>query len=176
MYFLGTFGIPLFLTVNGYLMYEYDERFLNDIEVLIIDDGSKDSTADIAVKYQNMAPESFVYVHKENGGHGSTINKGIELAKGKYFRVIDGDDWVDTDNFAKYIKRLKNENADMVLTQYKSVSEESEKLEIHIKKLRDGQVYSWEDGTHNTAYVNYKIGAFERKQCEDYGKLFLCRY
>ena len=53
-----------------------DKRLIEDIEVLIIDDGSKDHTKDIALEYQAMAPEIFKYIAKDNGGHGSTINKG----------------------------------------------------------------------------------------------------
>ena len=74
-----------------------DARVYNDLEVLIVDDGSKDNTKLVAQKYEKIAPQTFKYVEKENGGHGSTINKGISLATGKYFKVIDGDDWVDTD-------------------------------------------------------------------------------
>ena len=70
-----------------------NESISEDVEVLIIDDGSKDKTSDIAKKYEKKNPKIFKYVYKENGGHGSTINKGIELAQGKYFRVLDGDDY-----------------------------------------------------------------------------------
>lgn len=122
-----------------------DERFLDDIEVLVIDDGSKDGTKDIALKYQNIVPDTFKYIKKENGGHGSTINKGIELATGKYFRVIDGDDWVDTERFATFIERLKNTDADLVLTQCKIIEETCEKFVLPIKNLNDGENYKWED-------------------------------
>ena len=122
-----------------------DERFMDDIEVLIIDDGSKDHTRDIALKYQSIAPETFKYIAKENGGHGSTINKGIELATGKYFRVVDGDDWVDTEHFAQYIERLKHTDADLVITQCKIIEENSEKFNLPINNLTDGEVYRWED-------------------------------
>ena len=122
-----------------------DKRFIDDIEVLIVDDGSKDGTKDIALKYQSIAPETFKYIAKENGGHGSTINKGIELATGKYFRVIDGDDWVDTEQFAQYNERLKQTDADLVLTQCKIIEEDSERFNLPIKNLTDGEVYHWED-------------------------------
>ena len=122
-----------------------DSRFIDDIEVLIIDDGSKDRTRDIALKYQEMAPDSFRYVPKENGGHGSTINKGIELAQGKYFRAIDGDDWVDKDAFTDFICRLKSEDADMILTQHKTVCGSEEKLIKFVRNMEDGKKYSWID-------------------------------
>ena len=80
-----------------------DERVLDDIEVLIVDDGSKDKTAEIGRKYEEKYPDTFRVISKENGGHGSTINRGIGEAKGKYFKVVDGDDWVDQDGFAELI-------------------------------------------------------------------------
>ena len=92
-----------------------DERVLDDIEVLIVDDGSKDKTAEIGRKYEEKYPDTFRVISKENGGHGSTINRGIGEAKGKYFKVVDGDDWVDQDGFAELIQRLKTCDADYVL-------------------------------------------------------------
>ena len=120
-----------------------DQRFLDDIEVLIVDDGSKDGTKDIALKYQNIAPDTFKYVKKENGGHGSTINKGIELASGKYFRVIDGDDWVDQDGFAKYIKLLKRTKADLILTQHKTNCAGKESLQDLVHGMENEKLYHW---------------------------------
>lgn len=98
-----------------------DSRVYDDLEVLIVDDGSKDGTRLVAEKYEAIAPQTFKYVGKENGGHGSTINKGISLATGKYFKVIDGDDWVDTDRLVDFIDKLKNLDSDMVLTNHTEV-------------------------------------------------------
>ena len=122
-----------------------DKRFLDDIEVLIIDDGSKDGTKEIALKYQDLAPGTFKYVQKENGGHGSTINKGIELATGKYFRVVDGDDWVDTDQFNLFVEKLKTTDADLILTQCKIIEENRESFNLPIKNLENGKIYRWND-------------------------------
>lgn len=119
-----------------------DSRYRDDIEVLVIDDGSKDHTSEIAQKYQDEFPETFKYISKENGGHGSTINKGIELASGKYFRVIDGDDWVDPDNFYEYILKLRMTNSDMVLTQHKEISPTKGKLISLVQGMEDGTEYS----------------------------------
>ena len=74
-----------------------DERVLDAIEVLVVDDGSKDRTAEIGKGYEAKYPGTFRVISKENGGHGSTINRGIKEARGKYFKVVDGDDWVDKD-------------------------------------------------------------------------------
>lgn len=95
-----------------------DEQILDDIEVLIVDDGSKDSTPQIGASFEARYPNSFRVISKENGGHGSTINRGIQEAKGTYFKVVDGDDWVNTDDFVKLVKELKGCTAEYVVTNY----------------------------------------------------------
>lgn len=89
-----------------------------DLEILIVDDGSKDETATLAKEYEKRYPESVKLVSKENGGHGSTINKGIEVATGKYFRALDGDDWVNSTNLNELISTLKDLDVDMVICDY----------------------------------------------------------
>ncbi len=100
-----------------------DERILADIEVLIVDDGSKDNTAKIGKSYEDKYPDSFRVISKENGGHGSTINRGIKEARGRYFKVVDGDDWVDSDGFYELIQKLKTCEADYVVTNYYEVDD-----------------------------------------------------
>lgn len=100
-----------------------DERILDEIEVLIIDDGSKDETASIGQKYERKYPQTFRVITKENGGHGSTINRGIQEAKGSYFKVVDGDDWVNTEDFVKLVESLKSCTAEYVVTNYYEVND-----------------------------------------------------
>lgn len=89
----------------------------NLVEVIIVNDGSKDDTIKIAQELKKLSP-SVKVIDKENGGHGSTINAGIKAAKGKYFRLMDGDDYFDTGNFVAFLQKLKTEKADIVLTNY----------------------------------------------------------
>ena len=71
-----------------------------DVEIIIVDDGSdKDDTARIADEYQERYPSIVKAVHKENGGHGSAVNAGIDAAAGLYFKVVDSDDWVKEDAY-----------------------------------------------------------------------------
>ena len=91
---------------------------IEDIEVIIVNDGSKDSTVSIAREYVKKYPESFILIDKENGGYGSTINSSLSIANGKYFRILDGDDWVDTNEFSLFVKKLKEINTDLVLTDF----------------------------------------------------------
>lgn len=91
---------------------------MDKLEVLIIVDGGKDKTLEIAKEYEEKYPNTFKAVYKENGGYGSTINKGIELATGKYFKQLDGDDWFHTKNLNEICKELIMEEADVIYTPY----------------------------------------------------------
>ena len=107
--------------LNETIPYFLDKRILSDIEILIVNDGSKDRTSEIGKEWQLKYPQTIRLINKENAGHGSTINKGIEEAKGEYFKVVDGDDWVETEEFVNLICRLKEESADVILTPFKRV-------------------------------------------------------
>lgn len=91
-------------------------QYLNQLEVLIVIDGSPDNSEAIAREYHNKYPQTFFVVEKENGGHGSAINLGIHLAKGLYFRVLDSDDWFDSNNFELFLNRLRHEDSNLILT------------------------------------------------------------
>lgn len=97
----------------------YDESILDDLEILVVNDGSKDNSLSIAKKYEKMYSNCIKVIDKENGGHGSTINAGLKVATGKYFRVVDSDDWVNIDDFPMFVKELKKLNADLVITDYR---------------------------------------------------------
>lgn len=90
------------------------------LEVLIVNDGSKDNTAAIGKEIEKLTETKngpvVRLIDKENGGHGSTINAGIREARGKYFRLLDGDDYFITKNFEKFIGILEKEDSDIVLT------------------------------------------------------------
>lgn len=107
---------------------------LSDLEVLIIDDGGTDHTLEIAETYVKRAPDTFKVITKENGGHGSVINCGIQEATGKYFKVVDGDDWVDKRNFKKLISILKHTNTDIVASNYCWVFEKTGEKRNEIKR------------------------------------------
>ncbi len=96
----------------------------DEVEVLVIDDGSKDSTADIVREYEAKFPGVVRLIQQENAGPGSTVNRGMEHATGKYFRMVDADDWVG-DGFVKYVQALKETDADMVVADYTCVDDQS---------------------------------------------------
>lgn len=105
-------------------------EILSDIEVLIVNDGSKDQTPEIAKEYEEKYPDTFRLISKKNGGHGSTINRGIEEATGKYFKVVDGDDWVNTSDFVELVRKLKFTDADYVVTKYYQVNDKTKEKKV----------------------------------------------
>lgn len=96
----------------------YEEKILDKLEILVVNDGSTDNSLKIAKSYEKKYPDTIRVIDKENGGHGSTINVGLKEAKGKYFRVIDSDDWVNVDDFSRYFNQLCELDVDVVLTNY----------------------------------------------------------
>ena len=100
-----------------------NQKNYNDIEILVINDGSKDNTLEVAQKIKNdlFTKDTSIIkiIDKENGGHGSVINRGLQEMTGKYVKIIDGDDTVNSLNLSDLIEKLKDENADVVLNNYK---------------------------------------------------------
>lgn len=94
------------------------ESIMNDVEVIIVNDGSKDKTSEIAHSYEDKYPGFFKVIDKENGNYGSVMNIGLKNAKGKYFKTLDSDDWYDTSAFEKYIKELRETDADIVFCDF----------------------------------------------------------
>lgn len=122
-----------------------------DIEVLIVDDGSQDATSAIADEYEERFPGRVRAVHKSNGGHGSTINVGLELARGRYFKVVDSDDWVDIAAFAELVSTLRRFGAegadvDMVLSNFVYEKEgRGTKRAVRFRRaLPRAQVFGWD--------------------------------
>lgn len=122
-------------------------EILDDLEVLVVDDGSKDATSQIAKKFSEKYPQTFKYINKENGGWGSTVNTGIRHASGKYFKLLDGDDYFITAHLSDYIDFLRRgETVDLVLTPYNIYYEKKERVDMGTewKKFQEGQIYEYE--------------------------------
>ena len=112
------------------------------IEVLVIDDGSTDASARIAEKYEKDFPEIFRVIRKENGGHGSVLNRGIREAKGIYLKIVDSDDWVDPEAFQRLLDYLiKKASADIVYSNYYWFLEKNGKKSVEFRKPFEGVQY-----------------------------------
>ena len=90
-------------------------KYRDLIDLVIVNDGSSDMTKEVAEEISKQYPEIVRVINKENGGHGSAVNTGIEYAVGKYFKVVDADDWVDTENLDLLIEYLQETDVDNVL-------------------------------------------------------------
>ena len=87
---------------------------LEDIEIILVNDGSKDKSIEIVNKFLKMYPEKLVYLEKENGGLSDARNYAINYAKGEYIAFLDSDDYVEKDMYEKMYELAKKENSDMV--------------------------------------------------------------
>lgn len=154
-----TILIPVYNT-EKYIKRCLDSVLLNDIlddiEVLAVSDGSKDKSVDIIKEYEKRYPKTICLIEKENGGHGSTINVGIQKANGKYFRVLDSDDWLNTLDLVKFVKRLKNEEVDLVVDNYQQEFTYDGKSEKIVQdKLIDNKIYYFDDFDINKINRSY---------------------
>lgn len=133
------------------------KEILDDIEVIVVDDGGSDNSYNIAKEYENQYPNTFKAVHKENGGYGSTINYSIECAKGKYFKLLDGDDYFDKEGFARLVKTLKTLDVDAVLTQFAIEKQNKKTIAISFDKNNVGKIINIEDFKFNAAVPMHSI-------------------
>jgi len=116
---IASYNMELFL--DKCLETMTDPSIPETLEVLVINDGSKDRTLRIARVYENMFPNTIRVVDKPNGNYGTCINKALELATGKYFRPVDADDWVNTQALVQLLKKLETCDADLVITGFSRI-------------------------------------------------------
>ena len=107
----------------------------DDVEVLIVDDGSsKDNSFEIAKKYEEQYPTIVKSIHQENKGHGGAVNTGLKNASGRYFKVIDSDDWANTEDVINLINHIKNNTVDVDLYVTNYVYEKVYENTSHVVK------------------------------------------
>lgn len=131
-------------------------KYANELEILVVNDGSKDDTVSVVQQFinDNYSGDGMPVIRlidKENGGHGSTLNEGIKKATGKYFRLLDGDDYYISENLDKLIEILRSEDSDLVLTNYIedfAVSGIFNRTRLY-EQLTSGVQYRLEDITSN---------------------------
>lgn len=152
-----------------------DKELMSQFEVLIINDGSKDSSSEIAHEYENQYPNTFRVIDKENGNYGSCINRGLKEAVGKYVKVLDADDYFNTNALIDYIKFLKEQNCDLVLNDCIKINERGDTIgsfdnlglkrytTIVFKKFASKRIFPQ---MHCIAYKKEKIYILNYKQTE----------
>ncbi len=122
------------------------------VEVIVVDDGSKDNTLKIAKKYQEKFPYIVKVVHQENGGHGEAVNTGIKNATGLYFKVLDSDDCLGKKALAEVLDLLedmvsKDAGLDMLITNfmYDKQGVKHKKIMKYKKAMPVGRMFGWDE-------------------------------
>lgn len=123
----------------------------DDVEIIIVNDGSKDDTLKIANEYKESYPEIVKVVDKENGGHGSGVNAGLRLACGLYYKVVDSDDWLDGEALQKLLETIKKHQSENTLPDlyvtnfiYDRAYDNTTHLSAYGDKLPEGVICGWE--------------------------------
>ena len=145
----------LTVTVPCYNSQDYMEKCLESllkggerVEIIIIDDGSKDRTGEIADAYAARYPDVVRVIHQENGGHGEGINQGVHHASGKYFKTVDSDDWL-SDDFPHFLDRLeacdRQGGVDLFVTNYHydHADGKGDRSINFSNALPEGRIFGW---------------------------------
>lgn len=126
-----------------------------DVEILVVDDGSKDATAEIADRYAEKYPTIVKAIHQENGGHGEAVNTGIRNASGLFFKVVDSDDWVDEEAYKKILETLRQQSGgkivlDMLISNfvYEKEGAKHKKVMHYRGILPENQIFDWDQARH----------------------------
>ena len=126
-----------------------------EIEIIIVNDGSTDRTSEIAHEYRKQYPDIIRVIDKENGGHGDAVNAGLDSARGKYFKVVDSDDWVDEEALHQILTLFRNleeedNQIDMLVSNYvyEKVGANHKKCIHYRNALPQDEVFRWDDMGH----------------------------
>ena len=129
------------------------------VQVVVVNDGSTDGSLELARSYERRFPGSVEVVDKENGGHGSCINAAVARAKGKYFKLVDSDDWLDPTELLRHLHHLESCDADLVVCDYRQVHEDGRRNEVSWKgRLKAGVRPSetvWKELSRNRDPLGY---------------------
>lgn len=126
---IPTYNMERYLTKCLSSLIVPDEELLKRMEVLVVNDGSKDNSSKIAHEFETKYPNTFRVIDKENGNYGSCINRGLKEATGKYIKILDADDSFQTSNLAAYMNLLNKTCIDLILTDYELVNAAGDKIE-----------------------------------------------
>lgn len=137
------------------------KEILDFLEVIVVNDGSKDDSLRIANEYKNGYPNSVVVIDKPNGNYGSTINAALPIAQGKYVKIIDSDDWFNSDALITFIEKMKVVDCDMVVSHFSIIHENG------TKELSKYNVYGKE------VYEYDKVYDFDKVLSDGYIRFFL---
>lgn len=113
---------------------------IDDLEIFVVNDGSKDNTSEIAHRWASKYPSSIFAIDKENGHTGSCHNRTLKEATAKYYRILDADDYYDTAALETFVQRLKSTDADMLITTHVICRKKSEERIFPGEEIRNREL------------------------------------
>jgi len=153
---LITFAVPCYNSAS--YMAHCIETLLHageDSEIILINDGSKDNTGEIADRYAAQYPDTIRVIHQENGGHGEGVNQGLRNATGLYYKVVDSDDWLDQTALQTVMETLRRFAAmehpvDLLVANYvyEHSIDQSQKVMRYTNAFPQNQIFSWAETHH----------------------------
>lgn len=124
----------------------------DEVEIVIVDDGSKDDTLKIAREYEEQYPGIVKAVHQENKGHGGAVNTGLAHATGLYFKVVDSDDWLNEEAYKKALEVLKTcirgpQTLDLLVCNYvyEKAGAKHKAVMRYRSALPQDRIFTWEE-------------------------------
>ncbi|NCB64058.1 MAG: glycosyltransferase family 2 protein [Clostridia bacterium] len=124
----------------------------DDVEIILVDDGSKDRTGEIADGYAAQYPDVVRVIHQENGGHGEGVNQGLRNAAGLYYKVVDSDDWADVDALHKVVEKLREfskmeKPVDLLVCNYvyEHVEDNTQKVMRYTNVFPEDRIFNWDE-------------------------------
>lgn len=153
---LITFAVPCYNSA-AYMRHCADTLLTggDQVEIILVDDGSADETGAIADEYAQRYPNIVRAIHQPNGGHGEGVNQGLRNAQGMYYKVVDSDDWLNEDALQRVLTKLRElsqgeEPLDMMVCNYvyEHVAEGISKVVRYTDVFPEGKVFTWADLGH----------------------------
>ena len=143
------------------------EELMPKLEVLVINDGSKDSSSSIAHEYANRYQQTFKVIDKENGNYGSCVNRGLAEATGKYIKILDADDYFNNQVFGDFLEDLRNMDADMIVTDFAKVNEQGKITEYCDFHYLEPRVYSFSEFNRKLHWITMHAVTYKRAIFKD---------
>ncbi len=142
------------------------EPLFDKVNLLFIDDGATDNTVELLKPFSKKYPNYIAIINKPNGGHGSVINYGVNIAKTKYFKVVDGDDWVDPKELLRLCEYLDNCDDDLIVSDFMYEFSDRSSLSLGFDEKRQ---FKYKIHLHN---ATFKTGIWKANNIKVREKVF----
>lgn len=144
-----------------------DSELFSKLEVIVVNDGSRDSSSSIAHSFESNHPEVFKVIDKSNANYGSCINAALPVATGKYVKILDADDYFDNEQFASYLEELCSVDVDLVICRKISVDSNGNILKRWAVDLEQHKILDFDDISSSIQVLDMHKMAYKRTMLLD---------